>query len=121
MSESLTTTTRTIVLVDVASFTHPDRTMTHQHAVRTGLYRALTEAFTEARVDWSRCYHEDRGDGVMILVPADVPAIALADPLLDRLVAALREHNAIHAPEASVRLRLVLHSGQAGWIPTARP
>lgn len=112
MSESLPTTNRTIVLVDVASFTHPDRRMPHQTAVREGLYKALEEAFTEAHVDWNSCYHEDRGDGVMILVPSEVSVVALADPLLDRLVAALREHNAIHVPEASIRLRLLLHFGQ---------
>src|SRR6266498_354391 len=112
MPESLTTTNRTIVLVDVASFTHPDRTMTHQTAVRNGLYEALRGAFTDVGVDWAACHREDRGDGVMILVPGEVPAIALADPLLHRIVAALREHNAIHVPEASIKLRLVLHAGQ---------
>jgi hypothetical protein len=48
----------------------------------------------------------------MILVPADVPAVVLADELLDRIVAALREHNAVHVREASIQLRIVLHSGQ---------
>jgi hypothetical protein len=103
---------QTMVLVDVASFTHPDRTLAHQRAVRDGLYMVLKEAFAEAGVDWAACYNEDRGDGAMILVPADVPALVLASQLLDRLVAALREHNAIHVHEASIRLRLVLHSGQ---------
>ena len=101
-----------MVLVDVAGFTRPDRTLTHQVAVREGLYRVLEEAFAKARVDWSACYHEDRGDGVMILVPADVSAVVLADELLHRIVAALREHNAVHVREASIQLRIVLHSGQ---------
>ncbi|MFL6123195.1 MAG: hypothetical protein ACJ73U_26680, partial [Actinophytocola sp.] len=102
----------TMVLVDVANFTHPGRTRAHHAAVHDGLYKVLNKAFTEARIDWAACHREDRGDGVMILVPADVPAVVLADQLLERLVAALREHNAIHVPEASIRLRLVLHSGQ---------
>ncbi|MBB4904164.1 VMAP-C domain-containing protein [Actinophytocola algeriensis] len=101
-----------MVLVDVAGFTRSDRTLTHQVTVREGLYKVLTAAFDKARLDWSSCYHEDRGDGVMILVPADVPAVVLADELLDRIVAALREHNAVHVREASIQLRIVLHSGQ---------
>ncbi|GAB1508991.1 VMAP-C domain-containing protein [Actinophytocola sp. KF-1] len=101
-----------MVLVDVAGFTRPERKLAHQVAVRDGLYKVLEEAFTKARVDWSRCDREDRGDGAMILVPADVPAVVLADELLDRIVSALRDHNAVHAREASIQLRLVLHSGQ---------
>lgn len=103
---------RTIVLVDVASFTDESRTRAHQTAVHDGLYVVLKQAFAEARIDWAACHVEDRGDGVMILVPAEVAAVVLADRLLERLLAALREHNAIHVPEASIRLRLVLHSGQ---------
>lgn len=102
----------TMVLVDVASFTSPDRTLAHQAAVRAGLHMRLKEAFTEAGVDWDACFHEDWGDGAMILVPAGLPPVVLADQLLHRLVAALRQHNAIHAREASIQLRLVLHSGQ---------
>ena len=113
MSKPSSTTTRTIVLVDVAGFTHPDRTMTHQTAVHNGLYDVLRSAFAEVGIDLdASCYHEDRGDGAMILVPADVSAIVLADPLLDRLLAALRVYNAVHVPEATIKLRLTLHSGQ---------
>jgi hypothetical protein len=100
------------VLVDVAGFTRPERKLAHQVAVREGLYKVLEEAFTKARVDWAACDWEDRGDGAMILVPADVPAVVLADELLDRIVSALRDHNAVHAREAEIQLRLVLHSGQ---------
>lgn len=102
----------TMVLVDVASFTHPDRTLAHQAAVRAGLFTRLREAFAGAGVDWDTCLHEDWGDGAMILVPADLPPVVLADSLLHRLVAGLREHNAIHVRECSIQLRLVLHSGQ---------
>ena len=54
----------------------------------------------------------------MILVPADVPAVVLADELLDRILAALREHNAVHVREASIQLRIVLHSGQVERDPS---
>lgn len=101
-----------MVLVDVAGFTRDERRLIHQLAVREGLYKVLEEAFTRARIDWSSCYSEDRGDGVMILVPPDVPAVVLADDLLDRIVSALRDHNEVHAREASIQLRLVLHAGQ---------
>jgi hypothetical protein len=101
-----------MVLVDVAGFTGKERMLIHHMAVRKGLYAVLEEAFTKARLDWSACYYEDRGDGAMILVPPDVQAVVLADDLLDRIVSALRDHNEVHAREASIQLRLVLHSGQ---------
>jgi hypothetical protein len=105
-----------MVLVDVAGFTR-DRTLTHQKAVRDGLYKVLEEAFDKSQVGWSNCYHEDRGDSVMILVSPEVSAVVLADELLDRIHSALREHNAIHIREASIQLRIVLHSGQIEHDP----
>jgi hypothetical protein len=54
---------QTIVAVDVARFTAPDRTMIHQLTVHEGLYHVLREAFAEAGVDWGACRVEDRGDG----------------------------------------------------------
>src|SRR5262249_49811707 len=105
-------TYRTMVLVDAVGFTQPDRTVIHQVAVRSGLSAALNRAFTEAGVDWGACYHEARRDGMIVLVPADVPANVLAGRMLERLVPAVQEHNAVHVVEASIRLRVVLLSGQ---------
>jgi hypothetical protein len=103
---------QTIVVVDVARFTASDRTMIHQLAVHEGLYNVLRGAFTEAGVDLGTCTMEDRGDGMMILVPQGVDDSKLADQLPTRLVAGLRRHNAIHSAEAAIQLRVVLHAGQ---------
>lgn len=105
-----------MVLVDVAGFTR-NRTLAHQKAVRNGLYKVLEEAFDKSQVGWSNCYHEDRGDSVMVLVSPDVSAVVLADELLDRIHSALREHNAVHIREATIQLRVVLHSGQVERDP----
>lgn len=111
MSQQPPTLYQTIVVVDVASFTDPARTMLHQIAVREGLLNVLKGAFAEAGVDLDACVVEDRGDGKLILVPADVDRHLLADQLPSRLVAGLRRHNAIHSTEAAVRLRVALHAG----------
>lgn len=103
---------QTIVVVDVAGFTDPARTMIHQRAVHEGLYSVLHGAFAEAGVDLRTCTVEDRGDGAMILVPAGVDNTKLADQLPTRLVAGLRRHNAVHSAEAAVQLRVVLHNGE---------
>jgi hypothetical protein len=103
---------RAIVVVDVAGFTDPARTVAHQYAVHQGLHEALRMAFGEVGVDLNACTVEDRGDGAMILVPPEVPKTVLADQLPARLIAQLRRYNAVHAVQASVQLRMGLHAGE---------
>ncbi|WP_067454381.1 hypothetical protein [Actinomadura macra] len=102
----------TIVCVDVAKFGDDRRTTPHQVAVRDGLYRALHTAFDRSGADWGDCYHEDRGDGALVLVPSEVPKARLSAGLPPALTAALDEHNQIHAEESRIRLRLALHAGE---------
>ncbi len=101
-----------IMVVDVARFTDPVRTLTHQRAVHEGLYSVLHGAFAEAGVDLDTCTVEDRGDGALILVPPQVDKSRLADQLPSRLIAGLRRHNAVHSAEASIQLRVALHVGE---------
>jgi NTP-dependent ternary conflict system VMAP-like protein len=103
---------RTIVVVDVAGFTDPARTMVHQRAVHEGLYDVLRGAFSEVGVCLDTCMVEDRGDGAMILLPPEVDNSKLADQLPSRLVAWLRRYNAVHSAAAAVQLRVALHAGE---------
>lgn len=103
---------RTIVVVDVARFTDPSRTMTHLRAVQEGLYEVLRTAFAEAGIDLEECQVDDRGDGALILIPPTISKSLLADQLPPRLVAGLLRYNAIHTDEAKVKLRVGLHSGE---------
>jgi hypothetical protein len=103
---------RTIVVVDVAGFTDPSRTMTHLRAVQEGVYEVLHLAFFEAGIDLVECQVEDRGDGALILIPPTISKSLLADQLPSRLVAGLLRYNAIHSIEAKVKLRVSLHSGE---------
>ncbi|TCO62700.1 NACHT domain-containing protein [Actinocrispum wychmicini] len=102
---------RTIVVVDVEGFGAPNRNNRHQVAVRDGLYRALVSAFEKADIEWSKCRHEDRGDGVLILAPPDLPKSLFAELLPGALVEALRVHNSRHPDEERIRLRMALNAG----------
>jgi len=106
---------RTIVIADVEGFGDPKRTNQHQIAVRDGLYRAMQDAFAHADIPWDRCDREDRGDGVFILVPADVPKSLFVESLPSALVAALQAHNATCMHERRIRLRLALHAGEVNY------
>jgi hypothetical protein len=100
---------RAIVCVDVERFGDRRRTNPHQVAVREGVYQALNRAFTRAGVGWpDACYHEDRGDGALILVPPEVPKNILTAVLPRELAAAVESHNVAHDRQARIRLRLRL-------------
>jgi tetratricopeptide (TPR) repeat protein len=101
-----------IVLVDVEGFGARHRTRADQGAIRHGLYQALELAFTRSGVGWDGCYREDRGDGVLILVPPQVPKTVLAAGVPGELAAAVRAHNQGHGRDARMRLRLALHGGE---------
>jgi len=106
---------RSIVVVDVEGFGDPRRTNWHQIAVRDGLYRAMQEAFDHAGIPWADCDHEDRGDGVFVLVPPDVPKELLIESLPPALVTALDRHNSIRPAPEQIRLRMALHAGEISY------
>ncbi|MFD4675678.1 hypothetical protein ACFWNN_38530 [Lentzea sp. NPDC058450] len=115
---------RTIVAVDVAEFTRPDRTVADQLAVQEGLYGVLRAALTAAGAVVEDCHIEDRGDGALILIPPSVSKSELADKLPDRLAAEIRRHNATHARASQFTLRVGLHAGDIrknanGWVGNA--
>ncbi len=103
---------RAIVCVDVQGYGDRSRTNADQIAVRAGMYRALDRAFTRSGVAWKDCYNEDRGDGVLILVPPEVTKDLLVTGVIGELAAALREHNREHGPHARIRLRMAVHAGE---------
>jgi hypothetical protein len=55
---------------------------------------------------------ENTGDGAMILLPPQVAKADLFAHLPDRMLGELRRHNAVHADEARIQLRVALHAGE---------
>jgi hypothetical protein len=106
---------RTIVAVDVEGFGDRRRTNTNQVAVRDGLYQAIRAAFNQAGIPWIDHDHEDRGDGMFILVGSEVPKSLFVEALPLRLALALREHNDAHPPQEQIRLRMALHAGEVNY------
>jgi hypothetical protein len=90
----------------------PSDNQVHRNSRRADLYDGLEQAFVDARVPWHRCYREDREDGVMLLVPADVPKSVLVESLFFSLIKEVRRHNASRPTEGRLRLRLALHDGE---------
>jgi tetratricopeptide (TPR) repeat protein len=103
---------RTILLVDVERFGDLNRTNADQIVVREALYRILRRALRRAGVAWDTCHHEDRGDGVLVLAPAELPKSPFADILPTALATALHAHNTNPRAEQRIRLRVALHAGE---------
>ena len=103
---------RTIFVVDVEGFGDKRRTNTDRLTVRDGMYRSVQQAFRNAGIPWADCYHESCGDGVFVLIPAEVPKGLFVGSMPRELAEALREHNDTHRAEERIRLRVALHAGE---------
>jgi hypothetical protein len=100
-----------IFVVDVKEFSR-FTTRPAQIEARERVYRALETAFERSGVPWEKCPNEDRGDGVLVLIPGQLPKNPLAAPLPDELARALAERNAGLPERERVQLRVALHAGE---------
>jgi class 3 adenylate cyclase len=76
------------------------------------MYGAVEHAFGEVGIPWAECYQESRGDGVFVLIPAEVPKGIFVGSMPRELAKALLGHNAAHRAEERIRLRVALHAGE---------
>jgi hypothetical protein len=98
----------TIVVVDVeasGSLSGPQK-----ERIRADLYAILDAALKQSGITEEQVRAEDRGDGVFLLVTADVSKRRLLDPFIRVLDDALRART---VGEPWLRLRLVVHPGEA--------
>jgi hypothetical protein len=100
-----------LFVCDIASFGDLSRTDLHRHKIRTALYDGLRRSFDDTGVPYAACYHEDRGDGALVAVPPMVDTTVLLTSLVQRLRAAVRQHNDVSVRTAQMQLRLAVHTG----------
>jgi hypothetical protein len=105
----------TIVVTDIENFTDPGRTNLDQLAIRDELYRIIEGSVSAAGVDWQACNVEDRGDGVFILIPSDVPKALLATKVVGQLAKRLARYNASCLARLRIRLRVAMHAGEVHY------
>ncbi|MEW2358558.1 hypothetical protein [Spirillospora sp. NPDC029432] len=106
---------RTLVAVDIVGF--GGREPGVQPYLRKVLRRLVKSALKEAGVPLRSCHHEDRGDGMLVIAPAEAGAGPLLGPFPALLQAGLRSHNLMSSPEARLALRVAVH---AGYVATDR-
>ncbi len=100
---------RSMFAVNIVAFGRIDSALHRQ--LRSALYRIVQAGCRFADLDWAACRHEDRGDGLLVVVPAGVGAEVLLGPLAIGMRNELRQHNAIANQAAQLRLRLAVDAG----------
>lgn len=101
----------TVLLIDIAQFSHDVRTDRDRLAMVKAFYRMLKNAVRNAKIDWNTCHCEDRGDGALLIIPAHVPTEDVVHRLVRRLVAGLRQHNEKALPVRRFQLRAAVDVG----------
>jgi hypothetical protein len=97
--------------VDIAGFNNWRRDDDIQIYVHKSLYEMLQAAFDRSDVPWFSCAHEDRGDGVLVIVPPMISVAGLVDPVPERLRGLVRRHNRVSCEAAQIQLRVAAHIG----------
>jgi hypothetical protein len=103
---------KTIVAVNVVGFGVRDRTERNRAAIRDNLYQVMPEAFRQVGIPWDDCYHDDRGDGMLILANPEVPKSLFVESLPTALVDAVQMRNSSHPDLERIRLQMALHAGE---------
>lgn len=87
-----------------------------QLTLRHVIYDVVATAHAAAAADPDPRYApEDRGDGVLLLFPADLPKARVVGPWVEEIHQALRRHNSqLREP---VRLRIGIHAGEVHGDP----
>jgi hypothetical protein len=105
----------TLVAIDIVAFGDPRRSDTDRIYLHETMYEQATKAFTMTGLCWRDCYHEDRGDGALIIAPVHVHADLFLDPLAHHLNALLRRRNHEASDIRQLRIRMAVHHGEVHY------
>lgn len=92
-----------------------------QSRARAALTAAMRTAVRCGGIGWADLAVEDRGDGMILLIPPSVSKVEILDPVVPRLAEEIHAHNATVEPSFRIRLRVAVHAGEvhrdaSGWF-----
>jgi hypothetical protein len=98
----------TVILSDVVGFGARARNDEDRRIIREALFN-MTHAALQGMPDlWS---WDDRGDGLLTVVPPSVPTAKVIEHLLRELPRALEGHNLAHRDSSRIQLRVAINVG----------
>jgi CRP-like cAMP-binding protein len=98
----------TIILSDVAGFGARTRTDEDRRIIREALFGITHAVLQEIPDVWS---WDDRGDGLLTVIPPSVPTARVIEQLHRELPPALEEHNRVYHEGARIQLRVAISVG----------
>jgi hypothetical protein len=98
----------TVVRTDVVGFSASRRNDEDRRIIKQAIFD-MTRAALEGV--WPQCHWEDRGDGLLIVVPSTIPTAKVIKDLHTALPTALRKHNRIYGATVRIQLRLAIDVG----------
>lgn len=98
----------TVLFTDVVAFGAPARNDKDRRVIREALFRMTHLTLRNIPKVWS---WDDRGDGLLIIVPPSVPTADVIAQLFKELPSYLDEHNSSHPKPAQIQLRLAVSVG----------
>jgi class 3 adenylate cyclase len=110
---------RSIIVIDIAgSARWHNKAQLHARDV---LAAAIHTAVSAAGIATEALAIEDRGDGMILLIPASVSKIDILDPLIPCLAEQIDIHNTVAGPALRIQLRVAVHAGEVhrdayGWV-----
>lgn len=100
-----------VLMADIVGFGDHRRTDADRSAVVDALYEAMEDVFEESGIAWEQCHDEDRGDGMLLVVPVAVPTARVVEPMTGLLAGRLRAYNAGATRARRLGLRMALDVG----------
>jgi class 3 adenylate cyclase len=98
----------TILLTDVVGFGALSRSDEDRRIIRLGSQDMMRSSL--GRV-WTECLSEDRGDGLLLVVPPHIPTARVMTLLHRELPGKLQRHNRTYSELARIRLRVAINVG----------
>jgi class 3 adenylate cyclase len=103
---------RTILVLDIVAFAHPQRTDPARLRLREELYELIHQTLVAAAVDPDHAPCVDLGDGVMVLLDPRLAATRVVEVVSGQLRASLAARNRRAPGNERLRLRVALHRGE---------
>ncbi len=98
----------TVIRTDVVAFAGTERNDSDRAIIRAATLTMTRSALGAA---WDLCHWEDRGDGLLLIVPPGIPTAQAMQSLLTALPRELAKHNQMYRDPVQVQLRIAFDVG----------